>query len=456
VTHQSQLRQPVSRAREALQPLRALWATLLGGVLIASTGLIASVPGSAGAASPNDYLCYVEGSGQTALTGSTYATPLEVELSTTSCASPTPDTTSGLTVSFSVSGGGGPSVTFSPSSPITATGGFASTTPTADDVSGPVSVRATSSASEQSVTFSLENEGAPASITANDGSYQSTPLDTAFPLNLSVTVNDSSGNPITGAEVSYVAPSSGAGGVFSSNDATSVLVVTGDSGVAVAPSFVANGIAGGYVVKAYVDGTALVASFALVNEAANPLTVGSVSPPLINQGAGDLELAVTGSGFEDGLLAGFDSPQIKITATTFVNATTIDLQVTIPASLPTGAYSLTVTNPGGAAATAPEALIVAPELRLPAPAAFFVTFSGGNATLSARARSQLTSYADHLLSGASVRVVGYARANASLARTRAARVGTFLKALTLDLHVSVSEVTSAAANRAEVITTANN
>lgn len=455
MTYRSPLHQSVSRTRQTLR-LRAPQTIVLGALLVASTGLVAGVSSSAGAVSPNDYLCYIEGTGQTALTESTYAIPLEVELSTTSCASPTADTASGLTVSFSVAGGGGPSVTFSPFSPVTATNGYASSTATANDVSGPVSVNATSSAANgQSVSFSLENEGAPSTITANDGAYQSTPLDTAFPRNLSVTVDDASGGPVTDAEVSFVAPLSGASGVFSSNGTTSVLVETNASGVAVAPDVVANGIAGGYVIEAYVDGTALVASFALVNEATNPLTVGSVSPPLIDQGAGALELAVTGSGFEDGLSAGFDSSQIKITATTYVSATTIDLRVTIPASLPTGAYSLTVTNPGGAAATAPEALIVAPQVSLPAPAPFFVMFSGGKATLSARAKSQLASYADRLLGGASIRIVGYARADASLARSRAARVDAYLKAITSDLHVSVSEVTSAAANRAEVITTAN-
>ncbi len=454
MTHRSPLRQPVSRARSALRRLHAPRAIVLGTLLIASTGLVAGVSESAGAASP-DYLCYVEGTGQTALTGSTYPVPLEVELSTTSCALPTADTSGDLTVSFSVSGGGGASVTFFPSSSITTSTGFASATATANDASGPVTVEAMSSASDQSVTFLLKNEGAPASIAASDGTYQSTPLDTAFPLNLSVTVDDSSGNPVTDAEVSFVAPASGASGVFSSSDTSSVLVETDDSGVAVAPAFVANDIAGGYVIEAYVNGTALVASFALVNETTNPLTVGSVSPPLINQGAGDLKLAVTGSGFEDGLSAGFDSSLIKITETNYVSASTIDLDVTIPASLPTGAYSLTVTNPGGAAATAPEALIVAPEVTLPAPAAFFVTFPGDSATLSTGAKSQLVSYADQLLSGASVRVVGYARGDASLARSRAARVDAYLKTLVTGLDVSVRDVTSARANRVEIVTLAN-
>ena len=56
----------------------------------------------AGAAAPNDYLCYVQGSSQSAQVGSTFEVPLQVEVSSTSCSDPTPDTSTSNYVTYAV------------------------------------------------------------------------------------------------------------------------------------------------------------------------------------------------------------------------------------------------------------------------------------------------------------------------------------------------------------------
>ena len=86
--------------------------------------------------------------------------------------------------------------------------------------------------------------GAPATMTANAGTTpQSAAINAAFAAPLAVTVRDGGSNPLSGVNVTFTAPGSGASGRFS-NVATSITVATNASGVASAP-FTANGAAGG-------------------------------------------------------------------------------------------------------------------------------------------------------------------------------------------------------------------
>ena len=71
---------------------------------------------------------------------------------------------------------------------------------------------------------------------------------------------------MAGAKVTFSAPGSGASGVFAGHGPT-VAVITSSKGVAVAPSFSANEVAGGYIVTARVAGLAGMATFAMVNTA---------------------------------------------------------------------------------------------------------------------------------------------------------------------------------------------
>ena len=86
------------------------------------------------------------------------------------------------------------------------------------------------------------------------------------------TVLDQNGDPLPGANVTFTAPAGGASGTFSGGQ-TSVTVTTDSSGVATAPSFVANGSAGNYTVTASVAGVSPSATFSLTNTAPPPATI---------------------------------------------------------------------------------------------------------------------------------------------------------------------------------------
>jgi hypothetical protein len=78
-----------------------------------------------------------------------------------------------------------------------------------------------------------------------------------------VVVTDAKGNAVSGAVVTFTAPTHGAGGRFAGHGST-VRVKANSAGIAVAPSFRANAVAGGYAVRATVPG-ARPAGFALTN-----------------------------------------------------------------------------------------------------------------------------------------------------------------------------------------------
>jgi len=116
-----------------------------------------------------------------------------------------------------------------------------------------------------------------ASMTANLGTTpQSAKVGTAFAKAPAVTVKDAGSNPVSGVNVTFTAPGSGASGLFS-NSTVTIVVPTNASGVAAAP-FTANGTLGGpYNVTAAAAGLATV-NFSLNNTAiAPPLLTGASS-----------------------------------------------------------------------------------------------------------------------------------------------------------------------------------
>jgi hypothetical protein len=156
----------------------------------------------------------------------------------------------------------GASATLSATSVVTV-GGTASVTATANGTAGSYVVTATVSGLAP-VSFALTNvPAAPATITIVSGNDQSTDVGTPFASALVVSVGDAFGNPVSGVEVRFAAPASGASATLS---ATSV--VTGSDGAA-SVTATANGTAGSYVVTATVSGIAPV-SFALTNVATEP------------------------------------------------------------------------------------------------------------------------------------------------------------------------------------------
>lgn len=147
---------------------------------------------------------------------------------------------------------------------------------TANKTAGAYTV--TAAINSLSAPFSLTNVAGPAAaITATAGSNQSAAVSTAFATNLQATVADASGNPISGVAVTFTAPTGTtiATGTFAGGSA-STTVSTNSSGVATAPVFTANSVAGSYAVKAAVN-TSITTTFNLQNTAAGPANITVVS-----------------------------------------------------------------------------------------------------------------------------------------------------------------------------------
>ena len=105
-------------------------------------------------------------------------------------------------------------------------------------------------------------DGCPSSNPPNllrvvSGSPQTAQLGRQFQASLQVALANSNGCPVTGnlagISVDFVAPSSGASGIFASSGTNVAVVGTDASGVAVAPPFTANDTAGTYAVEAKTD-----------------------------------------------------------------------------------------------------------------------------------------------------------------------------------------------------------
>ncbi len=189
----------------------------------------------------------------------------------------------------------------------TVVGGTASVTATANDISGVYAVTATT-VSAPPLSINLTNT--PPIITVLSTSPQRAPLNTAFGTVLAVKVTNVAGVPVSGWTITFAAPASGASGSFVGGINTAT---TNGSGVATAPSFVANNIPGPYVVNATVTG-ATPASFAMVN----------IGPPArIIAGTGSTPQTTTvGASFEKTLTAivedsaGTPLPDVVVTFTT--------------------------------------------------------------------------------------------------------------------------------------------
>ena len=216
------------------------------------------------------------GSGQSAKVGAQFALPLTVSV-LDAYGDPVPD----ATVNFTVDTTNGAGATFvgggsSTTAQTSTSGSAASPLLVAGSTVGSFTVTASVSGLNSSATFSLKDvASAPYAMTAGAGSSQVTELGTDFAVPLAVTVTDSNGNAVAGANVTFSAPTSGPGGVFAGHGASAV-VTTDTDGVAAAPDFSANEVAGGYIVTARVAGLAGETTFAMVNSAR---TTASVAGP---------------------------------------------------------------------------------------------------------------------------------------------------------------------------------
>ncbi len=249
------------------------------------------------------------GSGQTAPVNTAFANPLVAKV-TDAGGNPVPN----VTVTFTAPPQTGPSATFAggAGSAITNASGVATSAALSANgfVGGPYSVVA-SSGSATSASFALTNtQGAAAKMVATSGSGQSAQINTLFTSALVVTVTDAGGTPVQNATVTFTAPANGPTGTFTGG-VSSVTASTSAQGVAAAPVFTANSVAGNYSVTATL-GT-LSASFSLTNTPGQPSKIaptsgGGQTAPVNNAFANPLVATVTDA-------AGNPVPGVNVTFT---------------------------------------------------------------------------------------------------------------------------------------------
>ena len=120
------------------------------------------------------------------------------------------------------------------------------------------------------VTFTVTDPHIPASITATAGTPQTATVGTAFATNLAATVKDASGNAVSGLLVTFNAPTSGASGTFACSGNTAI---TNAAGVATAPAFTANTVAGKYTVTATGASLTTNPGYSMTNKAGPPASI---------------------------------------------------------------------------------------------------------------------------------------------------------------------------------------
>jgi hypothetical protein len=126
------------------------------------------------------------------------------------------------------------------------------------------------------------------SVTAGDS--QVTGPGTAFGTALTVTITES-GNPASGIDVTFTAPSSGASGTFQTTSTNTATATTNASGVATSPTFTANSTVGSYTVTASAD--ALSVSFSLQNLATPTITATTNGTGTQDQACSEQPLTLT-------------------------------------------------------------------------------------------------------------------------------------------------------------------
>jgi len=211
---------------------------------------------------PGTGITSTSGTPQSALIDTAFGAPLVV---TVKDAKGNP--VSGVTVTFAAPGSGASGAFSGGVNTATTNASGAATSPTftANAIAGSYVVVATAAGKPGAANFVLTNSpGMPANITAVSGSQQSAAINTAFFASLVAAVNDGFGNPVSGATVTFTAPTSGASGTFAGGVDTAI---TDAFGLAASPAFTANATSGGFTVTASVSGVAAMAGFSLANTA---------------------------------------------------------------------------------------------------------------------------------------------------------------------------------------------
>ncbi len=200
------------------------------------------------------------GAGQTAGVGQTFAVPLQVTVTDASGAP-----VQGASVTFTViPGASGAGASFAPPTTVTtgANGVATATALTANMVPG--AFTATAAVSGLTATFSLTNTAPAPTIVPAAGTPQSAKIQTTFAAQMQALVSDASGHPISGASVTFTAPTALPSGAFFGGQKV-FTTTTNAQGIAIARPFAAGGTAGSYTVTASTAGVSAPAAFALTN-----------------------------------------------------------------------------------------------------------------------------------------------------------------------------------------------
>jgi hypothetical protein len=302
------------------------------------------------------------GTPQSAAVNTAFPTALQVTVSDA-----TGNLASGATVTFSApsSGASGTFAGSATASSITNPSGVATApTLTANSQTGSYTVKATVAGVTTPANFILTNTaGAAASIAANAGTPQTATESAAFATALQATVEDSGGNPVSGATVTFTAPASGASGTFGGSAKASS--ITNASGVATAPTLTANSQIGSYTITASVAGVTTPASFSLTNTAgaAASIMASAGTPQSATESAvfaTALQATVKDSGGNavSGATVTFTAPSSGASGTfggsasvsSITNANGVAIAPTLTANAQAGSYAVTanvagVTNP---------------------------------------------------------------------------------------------------------------
>ena len=205
----------------------------------------------------------------------------------------------------------------------------------------------TAAALAASSTIGLAVVQVPTSMAAGSGtSPQTTAVNTAFATALSVAVKDAANNPVSGVNVTFTAPASGASGTFS-NSTNTITVTTNASGVA-SVAFTANSTAGGfYAVAAAATGLTTV-NFSLTNAAGTANHFAVTAPSSATTGI-SFNFTVTALDQYNNTAAGY---------TGTVHFTSTDVSATLPSNSTltagAGTFSATLATSGNQTVTATD------------------------------------------------------------------------------------------------------
>ena len=227
---------------------------------------------------------------------------------------------------------------------------------TANTTAGAYSVTASTSGVPLPISFTLTNAaGAAASIAATSGAVQSTTVNAGFSI-LTATVDDQYGNPVSGVSVTFTAPSSGAGGLFTNY--TSIISGMTNASGQLSESFTANSHAGSYAISASTIGASTPASFSLTNTASTAVSIvatsGSTQSTTVNTAFGSALVATVDDVYGNpvpGASVTFTAPSgglFSNSSNTIVGTTNASGQASeaFTASTQAGTYTVTASTSG--------------------------------------------------------------------------------------------------------------